>query len=616
MLSPDAVLNYFQAVQSMRCGASTMQPGTSTNTSNSTQSTPSHANSTEFNDDDVIQINTSATKRISHDSAMWGEVFARMSGQPLTGHHNGNAHSTLTQSNSIEPHNLTNHFIQQSNSTSHENSITGPAHFLNGLKMDPRHFPEAFDDLLEPKYEVFSPPPKSHGSPPMGTTMTSIGGRWIQKHSPIHASSVGASSYASSDSECDKSALDLSPDVDSSTGTCAVCGDASSGYHYDVSSCNGCKTFFRRTVVSGRSFVCRKGGNCQFDKNRRCACRACRFQQCVAVGMNPQAIQYQPSANLTLSIARKRFQRMTASTSKSAIKGGDHDMGNGIIMPKSGPSQMPRQLFGIQDDILKHIGHVLRLEEKHDRLRTSTYFPYDESLSLVEALKLPTAFGEAEKYPIVEKWPRRPSSDIPRREYRKYGLKFWLFMDIYLGIEYLKTFDVFQELSAEEKVALVRSIAVSNFLLTTGYASYIQRHDVVIFPDGSYPFFYRKSDATTLEGIIKRGCIPQLQQLKPDQIQFSLLRAITCLNDACEGLSEISRQRISEQRNKYTKILLHYLQNRHGLENGTKRFGDTLMTVTHLYKQPQFNYEYFTYRSCVMRNADPSILLHDVMQNH
>ncbi|VDK54246.1 unnamed protein product [Anisakis simplex] len=72
---------------------------------------------------------------------------------------------------------------------------------------------------------------------------------------------------------------------------CVVCGDRSTGYHYEVSSCNGCKTFFRRTIVSRRTYKCHKNGNCVFNKDIRCACRACRFAKCIAVGMNPKAIQ-------------------------------------------------------------------------------------------------------------------------------------------------------------------------------------------------------------------------------------------------------------------------------------------------------------------------------------
>uniref|UniRef100_A0A0N4WB84 Nuclear receptor domain-containing protein n=1 Tax=Haemonchus placei TaxID=6290 RepID=A0A0N4WB84_HAEPC len=68
--------------------------------------------------------------------------------------------------------------------------------------------------------------------------------------------------------------------------SCAVCGDKPTGYHYDVLSCNGCKTFFRRTIINNRKFICSKGGKCQFNKDFRCACRACRFAKCIRIGMN------------------------------------------------------------------------------------------------------------------------------------------------------------------------------------------------------------------------------------------------------------------------------------------------------------------------------------------
>lgn len=82
---------------------------------------------------------------------------------------------------------------------------------------------------------------------------------------------------------------------------CAVCMDRATGYHYGlflrlfyrisylfkgVASCNGCKTFFRRTIVSDHNFVCQYNGNCDVNKNVRCACRHCRFKKKVVHQLN------------------------------------------------------------------------------------------------------------------------------------------------------------------------------------------------------------------------------------------------------------------------------------------------------------------------------------------
>ncbi|KAK6034148.1 zinc finger, C4 type [Cooperia oncophora] len=51
---------------------------------------------------------------------------------------------------------------------------------------------------------------------------------------------------------------------------CAVCSDLATGYHYGVASCNGCKTFFRRTIVSEQTFICQYNGNCDVNKSGHC----------------------------------------------------------------------------------------------------------------------------------------------------------------------------------------------------------------------------------------------------------------------------------------------------------------------------------------------------------
>ncbi|KAL3105638.1 hypothetical protein niasHT_021741 [Heterodera trifolii] len=72
---------------------------------------------------------------------------------------------------------------------------------------------------------------------------------------------------------------------------CNVCGDEASGRHYGASTCFGCKGFFRRTVRANKAYSCRYEEKCQIDKVGRNICRACRFQKCLNVGMEPDAIR-------------------------------------------------------------------------------------------------------------------------------------------------------------------------------------------------------------------------------------------------------------------------------------------------------------------------------------
>lgn len=74
-------------------------------------------------------------------------------------------------------------------------------------------------------------------------------------------------------------------------GQCMVCGDRSAGKHYGVMACYGCKGFFRRTIRSSQTYSCRFQQKCSIDKDQRNACRYCRFQRCLNVGMEPEAIR-------------------------------------------------------------------------------------------------------------------------------------------------------------------------------------------------------------------------------------------------------------------------------------------------------------------------------------
>ncbi|XP_060948304.1 retinoic acid receptor RXR-beta-A isoform X3 [Limanda limanda] len=66
---------------------------------------------------------------------------------------------------------------------------------------------------------------------------------------------------------------------------CAICGDRSSGKHYGVYSCEGCKGFFKRTVRKDLTYTCRDSKDCMVDKRQRNRCQYCRYQKCLANGM-------------------------------------------------------------------------------------------------------------------------------------------------------------------------------------------------------------------------------------------------------------------------------------------------------------------------------------------
>lgn len=72
---------------------------------------------------------------------------------------------------------------------------------------------------------------------------------------------------------------------------CVVCNDKSSGYHYGVSACEGCKGFFRRSVQKNMQYMCHRDKNCVINKVTRNRCQYCRLQKCFAQGMSKEALR-------------------------------------------------------------------------------------------------------------------------------------------------------------------------------------------------------------------------------------------------------------------------------------------------------------------------------------
>uniref|UniRef100_A0A914XG93 Nuclear hormone receptor HR3 n=1 Tax=Plectus sambesii TaxID=2011161 RepID=A0A914XG93_9BILA len=73
---------------------------------------------------------------------------------------------------------------------------------------------------------------------------------------------------------------------------CKVCSDKSSGVHYGVITCEGCKGFFRRSQSSVTNYQCPRQKNCVVDRVNRNRCQYCRLKKCLALGMSRDAVKF------------------------------------------------------------------------------------------------------------------------------------------------------------------------------------------------------------------------------------------------------------------------------------------------------------------------------------
>ncbi|XP_064257715.1 nuclear receptor ROR-gamma isoform X2 [Passer domesticus] len=94
---------------------------------------------------------------------------------------------------------------------------------------------------------------------------------------------------------------------------CKICGDKSSGVHYGVISCEGCKGFFRRSERRGPSLACHRGQRCDIDRATRTRCQHCRLQKCLRLGMSRDAVKFG-------RMSKKRRDRLQAEVREQLEK--------------------------------------------------------------------------------------------------------------------------------------------------------------------------------------------------------------------------------------------------------------------------------------------------------
>ncbi|CAP16277.2 Nuclear hormone receptor unc-55 [Caenorhabditis elegans] len=88
---------------------------------------------------------------------------------------------------------------------------------------------------------------------------------------------------------------------------CVVCGDKSSGKHYGQFSCEGCKSFFKRSIRRSLSYTCRATKNCAIDVQHRNQCQYCRLTKCIRMGMRKEGRRSNETQTAVSAVQRGRL---------------------------------------------------------------------------------------------------------------------------------------------------------------------------------------------------------------------------------------------------------------------------------------------------------------------
>ncbi|XP_044757286.1 nuclear receptor subfamily 2 group E member 1 [Coccinella septempunctata] len=125
---------------------------------------------------------------------------------------------------------------------------------------------------------------------------------------------------------------------------CRVCGDFSSGKHYNIFACDGCAGFFKRSIRRDRKYTCKakEVGSCIIDKVHRNQCRACRLKKCEEAGMNKDAVQHERGPrNSTLKKQQMNF--ITEANARLMMTPPQTNFGNPPALPPT-PPMIPHQI--------------------------------------------------------------------------------------------------------------------------------------------------------------------------------------------------------------------------------------------------------------------------------
>ncbi|XP_075041831.1 retinoic acid receptor RXR-alpha isoform X2 [Mixophyes fleayi] len=307
---------------------------------------------------------------------------------------------------------------------------------------------------------------------------------------------------------------------------CAICGDRSSGKHYGVYSCEGCKGFFKRTVRKDLTYTCRDSKDCLIDKRQRNRCQYCRYQKCLAMGMKREGMAPHPSQHT------RDLRSQTEQAVQEERQRGKERSENEVECTSSANEDMP---------VEKILEAELAVEPK-----TETYIEANMGLS-------PNS-------------PSDPVTNICQAADKQ----------LFTLVEWAKRIPHFSELPLDDQVILLR--AGWNELLIASFSHRsIAVKDGILLATGLH--VHRNSAHSAGVGAIFDRVLTELvskmRDMQMDKTELGCLRAIVLFNPDSKGLSNPSE--VEALREKVYASLEAYCKHKYPEQPG--RFAKLLLRL-------------------------------------
>ncbi|KAI1701091.1 ligand-binding domain of nuclear hormone receptor domain-containing protein [Ditylenchus destructor] len=368
--------------------------------------------------------------------------------------------------------------------------------------------------------------------------------------------------------------------VDPLAEPCAVCGDKSTGTHYGTVSCNGCKGFFRRTILRNQRFTCRFNKQCVIDKNFRCACRFCRFQKCLNAGMKREAIQFERDSIGSPSKKRREDGSPLAGQmgSEQNQSSGGGQLGANTVSPGGAA---PNDVIDTLMDMEARVNQEMNIRYRNSVIANGNAAQQNGNgvqFGGNSAGNSNENNGSAFRQPM----PNCPIPNASVDDMNEISRTTLLLM-----VEWAKNLAPFPDLSMEDKIILLKNYAPQHLILMPAFRSPDSTR-VCLFnnnflsKDGgggaadSLSNGFAAFKTSNITPRVLDEIVWPMRQLEMREQEFVCLKALAFLHPEAKGLSASAQTQIREARNRVLKALYSIILQQ-SPEEAPTRYGNILL---------------------------------------